>query len=193
MLIRTEDNANLINFDNITRMYVDANSQSLICTIPSAHTRSGYENLILINQNYLRTHYHIKEIAYMYSQYVVSNNGVMFIPPKVYNINTNESNKISASSVVVTPQANSAKIDANNRVTMGFSLTAGGRGLLLDVDYTITNPFFKGENSYHRFVFHLLSSNTYLYKDYLFRDYKYKESKERTLSIDIPIGASTNI
>lgn len=161
MLIRASDNYYLINLDNIAQIFREGDN--LLCTVPSANSDTGYVNIILVADNYLRTQYHIRRICYMYSQYVVNENGDMFIPPKVYTIDRSESQIITASQITASPIWDSARITLNNKASIGFivKMKSNGKVLKENIDYTITLPYFRGQKEEHRFVFYFLSSNTY--------------------------------
>ena len=162
MLIRASNNDFLFNLDTISHIYRDGDM--LYCVVPSANSESGYDNIALISGNATKTYYHIRRICYMYSQYVVNENGDMFIPPKVYTINTDDSYVIKANQISATVIWDSARITMDNKASIGFILTVRGTGRVLveNQDYTVTLPYFRGQAEQHRFVFHILSSNTYL-------------------------------
>ena len=164
MLIRASNNDFLFNLDTISHIYRDGDM--LYCVVPSANSESGYDNIALISGNTTKTYYHIRRICYMYSHYVVNENGDMFIPPKVYTIDTSASYVIKPSQVRVDQIWESAVVTFDNKATMGFILYANGRELTENIDYTVTMPFFRGSDYYHRFTFHLLSSNTYITRSY---------------------------
>lgn len=160
MLIRASDNTFVYNLDSISQIYID-NNGNLVCTVPSASSETGYDNAHLITSNYTAGQYYIRRLTYMYSHYVVNENGDMFIPPKVFTIDKKWSNIIYASNVSESIIFESAVVTPENKASASFILKANGRELVEGVDYTIILPYFRGTDSYHRFTFHILSSNTY--------------------------------
>ena len=163
MLLIASDSSYVVNLEDISRIYVrdkGYTTSSLVCEVPSAINESGYEEFHLGVTGTSNCTYQILSICKMYKQYVVTDTGNVFIPPKVYNISIN-TGYIVPSQVSVRVLWDSARITFDNKASISFELKYGSDILVEGRDYTVTLPLFRGQTAQHRFLFHLIRSNTY--------------------------------
>lgn len=165
MLIQFE-NSGIINLDQVQYLYIK--DSNLVCTLPSAKSSTGYEDVFL-GVSGDKAALALKEIVSMYKQYIVNNEGIAMIPPKVYNIKPNASYLKSSDVYVVSPPNwNSQKIMAGNRLFMDIQVVNKHTGSTLydGRDYTAEYPLYKGDGVVHCITLNFPMSRTHY--SYLF-------------------------
>ena len=109
-------NSGIINLDQIQYLYIK--DSSLVCTIPSAESSTGYENVYL-GVSGEKANLVLREIIYKYKQYIVNNDGIPMIPPKVYEIEPNVTYLSNSDVYVVSPPNwDSQKLMTGSRLFM---------------------------------------------------------------------------
>jgi hypothetical protein len=159
MLIKPENNNYLINIDNISRIFRDGNN-GLVCVVPSATSNTGYEQFVLLSSG--AEQYHLKSISALYKQYVITETGELFIPPKVYEI-SNDTNAITARNVSINFVNGTGRLSVDNKVSYGFNVYHNGKLLVEGLDYITILPLYKGTHQTYRFIFYFIQSRSYYY------------------------------
>ena len=159
-------NSGIINLDQIQYLYIK--DSSLVCTIPSAESSTGYENVYL-GVSGEKANLVLREIIYKYKQYIVNNDGIPMIPPKVYEIEPNVTYLSNSDVYVVSPPNwDSQKLMTGSRLFMEIKVMNKHTGAPLyeGRDYTAEYPLYKGDGVVHCITLNFPKSRTHY--SYLF-------------------------
>lgn len=137
----------------------------IIVTVPSADSENGYRDIYL---GVTSPSYAVKvmdDISNIYKQYVTNSTGELFIPPKVYTINSNKSSYLKGSDIFY----NYSEIDwdsqkiSNGKLYINVKLrdrNNPSRDLWEGRDYTAQYPLYRGDGIVHTVVYSFKKSNT---------------------------------